>query len=71
MNKFAIAAAALVALSGAAIAQEAPALIYSDTFAQNVQNVGGASFSGRASATQAVDAGVSYDVHANQDYSGR
>jgi len=40
MRKFLIASAAVLSLSGIAAAQEAPALIYSDSFAQNVQNAG-------------------------------
>ena len=78
MKKLAIAAATLVTLSGAALAQEAPALIYSDAFAKNVQNVtvdGGASYAGRASATQDVGGSTSapatFNINANPDYSGR
>lgn len=43
MRKFLIASAAVLSLTGLAAAQEAPALIYSDAYAQNVQNAGASS----------------------------
>lgn len=77
MNKFLLASVALLGFAGVAAAQEAPALIYSDAFAQNVQNVGSAptdrmataSISSGHSAT--VTDGGGFQINANQNYSGR
>lgn len=42
MRKFILASVAVLGFAGVAAAQEAPALIYSDAYAQNVQNAGSA-----------------------------
>ena len=42
MRTFLIASVAVLGFAGVAAAQEAPALIYSDGYAQNVQNAGSA-----------------------------
>lgn len=78
MNKLLLASVALLGFAGVAAAQEAPALIYSDAFAQNVQNAGSApSTSGYASAsvTSLQDATITgvggFQINTNQNYSGR
>jgi hypothetical protein len=74
MNKFLLASVALLGFAGVAAAQEAPALIYSDAFAQNVQNVGSAPVTGYASASVSAlqDATVGgFQINSNQNYSGR
>jgi outer membrane lipoprotein SlyB len=77
MNKFLLASVALLGFAGVAAAQEAPALIYSDAFAQNVQNVGSGSVDGYASASvaalqNATVTGVGgFQINDSQNYSGR
>ena len=75
MNKFLLASVAVLGLSGVAAAQEAPALIYSDAFAQNVQNVGTAPAAGGFSVSSHQNAAVPgadrFQINLNQNYSGR
>ncbi len=82
MNRLILASATLFAFAGAAAAQEAPALIYGDSYAQNVQNVSdGASmgFAGSASATRpdidrasaTVTGQSGLLINQNQNYSGK
>jgi outer membrane lipoprotein SlyB len=77
MNKLLLASVAVLGFAGAAAAQEAPALIYSDAFAQNVQNVGSGTVDGFASASaaalqNATITGVGgFQINDSQNYSGR
>jgi hypothetical protein len=77
MNKFLLASVGLLGFAGVAAAQEAPALIYSDAFAQNVQNAGSVPSAGYASASvtsghNATVTGVGgFQINTNQNYSGR
>jgi hypothetical protein len=78
MNKFLIASVAVLGFAGAAAAQEAPALIYSDAYAQNVQNAGAApvdrtvtaSVTSQRNASLPSQAG-SYNPILNDNYSGK
>jgi hypothetical protein len=80
MRKFLIASAAVLSLSGVAAAQEAPALIYSDAFAQNVLNADAGSSpmtvtsQRNASLPTASGSGAGQDlvdIRNNENYSGR
>ena len=79
MRKFLIASAAVLSLTGLAAAQEAPALIYSDAFAQNVLNAGipsadrSLTVSSQRNASVPVQSGSQSvnDIHSNENYSGR
>lgn len=79
MRTLLIASAALLSLSGFAAAQEAPALIYSDSYSQNVQNAGAGAMnpsmtvsSQRNASLPLQTAGQSaYDIRTNENYSGR
>lgn len=78
MRKLILASAALVGLTGAALAQEAPALIYSGAYAQNVQNAAegfGLDYSGTASigvaSQDASPVTALFDEGANEIRSGR
>ena len=79
MRKFLIASAAVLSLTGLAAAQEAPALIYSDAFAQNVLNAGipsadhGLTVSSQRNASVPVQSGSQSvnDNRNNHNYSGR
>ena len=77
MQKLILAAITLVGLSGAALAQEAPALLYGDAYGQNVQNASegfGVDFTGTAAIgpvydnTSPVTPG---NINATENYSGR
>ena len=85
MKKLILATIAVAGFSGAALAQEAPALIYGDAYEQNVQNVSegfGVDFTGTASVGPTYDnaSTVTFDngsaatlgnINANENYSGR
>jgi hypothetical protein len=77
MRKLILASVALFGVAGAAVAQEAPALIYGDNYEQNVQNAqsAGFDFSGTASiapnASYGVPGATIVDVNQNENYSGR
>lgn len=79
MRKSLIASAAVLTLSGVAAAQEAPALIYSDAFAQNVLNADGSSpmtVTSERNASLPTASGVGagqnlIDIQNNENYSGR
>lgn len=74
MNKFLLASVAILGLSGIAAAQEAPALIYSQSFAQNVENVGAAPAGGEFTVSSQQNASVpgvdGFEINLNQNYSG-
>lgn len=74
MNKFLLASIALLGLSGIAAAQEAPALIYSQSFARNVENVGAAPAGGAFTVSSQQNASVpgvdGFEINLNQNYSG-
>lgn len=77
MNKLLLASVALLGFAGVAAAQEAPALIYSDAFAQNVENVGSVPSTGYASAsvTSGHSAAITdvggFQINNSPNYSGR
>jgi hypothetical protein len=79
MHKFLIASAAVLSLTGLAAAQEAPALIYSDAYAQNVQNAGASSADYGLTVSSKRNASVPVqhsgqtvdDIRNNENYSGR
>lgn len=79
MRKYLIASAAVLSFTGLAAAQEAPALIYSDAYARNVQNADvpsadrGLTVSSQRNASVPVQSGGQTvdDIRNNQDYSGR
>ncbi len=75
MRKFLLASVAVLGFAGVAAAQEAPALIYSDAFAQNVENVGAAPAAGGFTASSQQNASVpsvdGFQINLNQNYSGR
>lgn len=78
MRTFLLASVAVLGFAGAAAAQEAPALIYSDAFAQNVQNAGSAptdrmataSISSRQNASLPSQVG-GFNPLLNDNYSGK
>ena len=74
MNKFLIASVAVLGLAGVASAQEAPALIYSQGYAQNVENVGAAPAADRFTVSSLQNASVpgadGFQINLNQNYSG-
>ncbi len=74
MNKLLLASVAVLGLSGIAAAQEAPALVYSDAFALNVQNAGTAPVGGGLSVSSLQNATVpgadGFLINLNQNYSG-
>lgn len=79
MRKFLIASAAVLSLTGLAAAQEAPALIYSDAYARNVQNADvpladrGLTVSSQRNASVPAQSGGQTvdDIRNNENYSGR
>lgn len=79
MRKFLIASAAVLSLTGLAAAQEAPALIYSDSYARNVQNAdaSAADYGLTVSSTRNANVPVQHsgqtvdDIRNNENYSGR
>lgn len=74
MNRFLLASVALLGLSGVSAAQEAPALIYSQSFAQNVENVGtapaGGAFTISSQQNASVSTGDGFQINLDQNYSG-
>lgn len=74
MNRFLLASVALLGLSGVAAAQEAPALIYSQSYAQNVENVGTAPAGGGFTVSAQQNASVpgidGFQINLDQNYSG-
>jgi hypothetical protein len=78
MRKFLIASVAVLGFAGVAAAQEAPALIYSDAYAQNVQNAGSAAVDRMATASIASQQNASlpgqggtFNPILNDNYSGK
>jgi hypothetical protein len=78
MRKFLIASVAVLGFAGVAAAQEAPALIYSDAYAQNVQNAGAAPLDRMATASiksqqnaSLPSQGGSFNPILNDNYSGK
>lgn len=74
MNRLLLASIAVLGLSGIAAAQEAPALIYSQSFAQNVENVGtapaGGAFTISSQQNASVPTGDGFQINLDQNYSG-
>jgi len=74
MKKFLLASVALLGLSGIAAAQEAPALIYSPSSAQNVGNAGTAPAGGAFTVSSQQNASVTgvdgFQINLDQNYSG-
>nr|WP_295467556.1 hypothetical protein [Mesorhizobium sp.] len=74
MNKFLLASVAVLGLSGVAAAQEAPALIYPQSSAQNVENAGAATAGGAFTVSSQQNASITgvdgFEINLNQDYSG-
>lgn len=74
MNRYLLASVALLGLSGVAAAQEAPALIYSQSYAQNVENAGTAPAAGAFTVSSQQNASVTgadgFEINLSQDYSG-
>ena len=71
MNKILLASVALLGLAGAAVAQEVPAFYGESPYATTVDSQAGASHivSGQANATVPTTDG--YNVHQNDNYSGK
>jgi hypothetical protein len=74
MNKFLLASVAVLGLSGIAAAQEAPALIYSQSYAQNVGNAGTGPAGGALTVSSQQNASVTgvdgFQINLDQNYSG-
>jgi len=77
MRKFLLASVAVLGFAGVAAAQEAPALIYSDAYAQNVQNAGSAPTDRTATASITSQQNASlpnqggFNPLLNDNYSGK
>ncbi|MCO5161622.1 MAG: hypothetical protein M9939_10830 [Mesorhizobium sp.] len=74
MNKILLASVAVLGLTGIAAAQEAPALIYSQSYAQNVENVGTAPAGGAFTVSAQQNASIAgidgFQINLDQNYSG-